>query len=138
MKTVDQLYSCHVPGQVFGIWNIQCRVRIYYPHPEVQTVVITNIMLTSGWFVPCKAESLATLIVEKFDLNPDLVVWVEHYSRGFKKPSCPDFSEITFDWCAGKASNPEWTEISEEMAQLLVGGETLQSIKLPPDPNFEI
>jgi hypothetical protein len=126
MKSIDQLYCCHVPGQEFGIWKIRCRVRIFYPHPEVQTVIVTDMGFKSGWFVPCKVEALATLIVEEFGLNPDLVIWIEHYSRQFKQPSCPDFSEVTFDWSTGKAANPEWQVIDKEIARALVGGEALQ------------
>jgi hypothetical protein len=36
MKIVDQIYHCQMPGQVFGVWQLQCHLRIFQPHSEGQ------------------------------------------------------------------------------------------------------
>lgn len=130
MKQIDRLYRCRVPGQVFGIWELQCRLRIYFSHPEVQTVVISDMGLESAWFIPYKAEYLANLIVAEFQLNPNLVIWIEHYSPQFRKPSCSSLNLVTFDWRNGEATHPRWSPIDEKMVVALTG-ETLHPTLLP-------
>lgn len=129
MKVIDQPYRCKIPGQVFGVWQLECRLQIYFPHPEQQTVVISDMALATGSFIPYRVEHLANLIVEEFGLNPELVVWIEHYTSEFPKPSCTDFSKVIFDWVDGKATNPLWVPIFADVAQSLAGGK-LQALSM--------
>jgi len=52
MKKIDQSYHCQITGQAFGVWNLQCYLRIFQPHSEVQTVIIFDIGFEIGWFIP--------------------------------------------------------------------------------------
>jgi hypothetical protein len=118
---IDQLYRCIVSGQVFGGWKLRCHLRIYFPHPEQQTVLISDMGCETGWFIPYKVEQLANHIVKEFQLDPAALVWIEHYSPNVKKPTCSEFSQVTFDWKQRKASNPRWESISDADAQAFAG-----------------
>jgi len=119
MKIVDQIYHCQLPGQVFGIWYLQCHLRIFQPHSEVQTVMVTDMGFEMGWFIPYLVEKLVDQIVAEFRLDPARLIWIEHYTPTFRKPSCADFSQVTFVWHNGQATNPQWQEITPEVAQAL-------------------
>jgi hypothetical protein len=121
MKVVDQIYHCEMPGQVFGMWHLQCHLRIFQPHTEVQTVMITDMGFEMGWFIPYVVERLIDQIVQEFSLNPAKLIWIEHYSPGFRKPSCSDFSQVIMHWQDGKAVNPRWQAIAPETAMALMG-----------------
>lgn len=123
MKIVDQIYRCQLPGQVFGLWKLQCHLRIFQPHHEVQTVIVTDMGFEMGWFIPYLVEKLADQIVREFYLDPTKLVWIEHYTASFQKPTCADFSQVTFDWHNGQATNPQWTAIAPETAQALISEE---------------
>lgn len=120
MKIVDQIYHCHLPGKVFGVWQLQCHLRIFQPHREVQTVMVTDMGFEMRWFIPYLVEELVDRIVREFHLDPAKLIWIEHYTSTFRKPSCADFSQVTFGWHNGRATNPQWNEIAPEMAQALI------------------
>lgn len=103
MKITDQVYQCQIPGQIFGLWALQCRLRIFQPHFEVQAVMITDMGIEMNWFIPYKAEVLAEQIVKEFRLKVAKLVWLEHFTPAFRKPSCSNFGFITFTWCNGMA-----------------------------------
>ena len=117
MKIVDQTYYCELPGQVFGVWQLQCHLRIFQPHIEVQTVMVTDMGFEMRWFIPYVIEKLVDQIVCEFHLDPAKLVWIEHYTPTFRKPSCADFSHVTFDWYKGQAINPLWNAIAPEAVQ---------------------
>lgn len=126
MNSIDQLYQCDILGQIFGIWPLQCRLRIYFPHPEQQTVVISDMGLEGGRFIPYQVEQLATLVADEFRLDPKLMSWIEHYSPHFKKPSCAEFNLVTFEWSDHEASHPQWQAISAFQASALAGERLVQ------------
>lgn len=118
---IEQPYHCQIPGQIFGVWNLQCHLHIYYPHPEQQTVIISDMRSESNWFIPYQVEFLISQIIQEFHLNPDLLVWIEHYSSCLRKSSWSDFSQVEFQWQSGKVINPRWKDIDRELAQILAG-----------------
>jgi hypothetical protein len=126
MPLIDQLYHCHLPGQIFGWWLLQCRLRIYRPHPGLQVVVISDMGLAAGQFIPYQVEHLASLIVQEFHLNPQQVIWLEHYSPGFAKPTCADCSLISFKWQELQAKQPQRVALNPAQIVALVG-EPLQN-----------
>ncbi|MDX2228286.1 MAG: hypothetical protein NW220_01520 [Leptolyngbyaceae cyanobacterium bins.349] len=119
MKIIDQIYECELPGEVFGLWHLKCHLQIFKPHPEVQTVMITNMGFEMGWFIPYLVERLIEQVVKEFHLEPNKLTWIEHYTTTFKKPTCADFSQVIFDWTNGQATNPRWTAIAPQIAQAL-------------------
>lgn len=121
MKKIDQVYSCKLPGQVFGVWNFRGQLRIYEPHPEQQTILISNFLLENGWFVPFQVECLATLIVKEFHLNPEIVVFVEHYSKKHKKNPSGEFRLISFNWQGERATYSTEVSIACDQVSTLIG-----------------
>lgn len=129
MKITDQTYHCQLPGQVFGVWQLQCRLRIFQPHPQVRTVMITDMGLEMNWFIPYRVETLVDQIVHEFYLNPADLIWIEHYTSSFKRPTCANFNQVTFEWQNGCATNPRWRSITAETAQALIN-QDLQEVEL--------
>jgi hypothetical protein len=120
MNIVDQIYQCQMPGQVFGIWQLQCHLQIFQSRAGIQTVIITDMGFEMGWFIPYVVENLIDQIVREFNLNPTQVVWIEHYTPGFRKPSCADFNQVTFEWNNGQAKHPTWHALAPETLQALI------------------
>lgn len=121
MKIVDQIYHCQMPGQVFGIWQLQCHLYIFQPHTEVQVVLITDMGFEMGWFIPYVVEKLMEQIVHEFQLDTANLIWLEHYTSSFRKPTGADFSQVVVEWCHGQAKNPRWVEISPQTVKTLLG-----------------
>lgn len=120
-QKIEQRYYCQIPGQIFGVWDLQCQLRIYYPHPELQTVIISDMCSETNWFIPYQVEFLINQIIHEFHLDPERLVWIEHYSSQIKKTSWADFSQVEFQWHTGKAINPTWKNIDQELAQSWAG-----------------
>lgn len=60
---IDQIYQCQIPGQELGIWQVQCHLRIFQPHPGIQTVLINDMGFEIGWFIPYLVEQLVEQVV---------------------------------------------------------------------------
>ena len=123
MKIVDQFYTCQMPGQVSGVWQLQCHLRIFRSRTNVHTVMITDMGFEIGWFNPFVVEKLVDQIVQAFYLNPAKLVWLEHYASDYRDLSVADFSQVAFEWKNGKATNPQWLSIAPEVAQSLINEE---------------
>jgi hypothetical protein len=108
MKTVDQLYQCHIAGQNSGIWTVQCYLQIFHQQSGQQIVIVSDMSCETGWFIPYKLEQLASQILKEFQLNPDRLVWIEHDLFYAGQSSCTKFSQVLFQWKDGKATNPQW------------------------------
>ncbi|MBM0743988.1 hypothetical protein JOY44_20590 [Phormidium sp. CLA17] len=119
MKIVDQSYQCVVPGQNFGTWHLRCYLQIFRSKRGQDIVVVSDMGCETGWFFPYKIEQLAIQIVQKFQLNPDRLVWIEHCPADIDRPKCSGFSQVSFQWKAGKATNPQWQAIDAELAATL-------------------
>jgi hypothetical protein len=119
MKTIDQSYSCQTLGQISGIWQLNCHLRIFQSRSNVHTVMITDMGFEIGWFNPFIIEKLVDQIVQAFYLDPTKLVWLEHYASDYRELSAADFSQVVFEWRNGKATNPQWFSITPEVAQAL-------------------
>lgn len=126
MQVIDQIYHCQMPTPSFGIWHLQCRLRIYQPHPDVQTVMISDMGFELGWFIPNLVEHLAEQVVHEFQLDPAKLIWIEHYTPESRYLTSTDFSQVVFEWQNGKARNPEWVAISLAAIQSLTAQPELQ------------
>lgn len=120
MKIVDQFYTCQMPGQVSGTWQLQCHLRIFRARTNVHTVLITDMGFELGWFNPFVIEKLVDQIVQVFQLAPARLVWLEHYASDDQALGAAAFSQVAFEWQNGKATNPQWLSIAPEVAQALI------------------
>jgi hypothetical protein len=121
MKIVDQIYQCTVPGQDFGTWQLRCYLRIFQSKFEQHIVVVSDTSCETGWFFPYKIEQLAIRIVQKFQLNSDRLIWIEHCPADICRPKSSGFSQVFFEWEDGQAKNPQWRTIDNELVAGLIG-----------------
>lgn len=119
MKIVEQPYQCTVPGENFGIWQLQCYLQIFDAKHGQQIVIVSDMGCETGWFFPYKIEQLANKIVQKFQLERDRLIWIEHCPADTSRPKCSGFSQVSFQWHEGKAANPQWRPIDEKLAATL-------------------
>ncbi|KGF72208.1 hypothetical protein DO97_11195 [Neosynechococcus sphagnicola sy1] len=121
MRIVDQLYQCNVPGQDGYVWQLHCHLRIFQQHPGHKIVMVSDRGCETGWFIPYKLEQLATRIVQDFQLNPDRLTWIEHDPNDGSRQDCIEFSQVVFQWQDGKATDPQWRAIDDQLAALIIG-----------------
>lgn len=126
MKIVDQPYQCTVSGGNFGTWQLQCYLQIFDSTPGQQIVVVSDIGCKTGWFFSYKIEQLANQIVQKFQLERDRLVWIEHCPADIRRPKCSGFSQVSFQWQGGKAINPQWQTLDKKLTATL--NETLTQL----------
>jgi hypothetical protein len=127
MKIVDQSYRWTVPGQDFGMGQLQCYLRIFHSTLGQYIVMVSDMGSRTGWFFSYKIEQVASQIVQKFQLNPDRLIWIEHCPASTNRPKCKGFSQVSFQWQAGKATNPEWQAVDDGTVAALLE-ETAQFI----------
>lgn len=128
MKLIDQFYSCRISGPMFGSWSLQCRLRVFQPHPEVQIVMLTDLKLKLRWLIPSLAEALVDRVAQEFDLDPARLIWVEPAAVRFHPLTIADFDQITFSACNGRAIHPQRAPITPSMVQVLLN-ESLQLVE---------
>lgn len=131
MKIVDQTYVWPVLGQTFGSQLFQCRLRIFQPHPEVQTVIVSDMGLVMRWLLPGLVGKLVGQIIHEFHLHPAHVVWIERYKAHTNPFAMDSFTQVTFEWRNGKMVRPQWTVITAQLAQALTNEpfQTVQEIR---------
>ena len=67
-----------------------CRLELI-PLPDGRTVVIaTELADNPGTSITNAAEILASFVCDQFRINPDRLVWIEHY--GYGNATCPERS----------------------------------------------
>jgi hypothetical protein len=122
MKRIDQIYAWRLSDPLFGAGNLQCRLRIFQLHPEIQTVILSEMNLIMQWLLPSLIEPLVDQVVQEFQLEPTHLVWLEQHTLKFREPAIDVFNQVTFAWCNGKAIHPQWSAISPRKAQTLITG----------------
>ena len=130
MKIVDQIYRCQLPGQVSGVWQLQCHLRIFQPYHGVQTVMVTDMAFEMGWFIPALVEKLIEQVVNEFHLDPAKLIWIEHYSPELREITSSHVSQVTFDWHNGQATNLQWTEIAPETIQAFMSEASISAYEM--------
>lgn len=118
---VDQTFTWKGFGNGFGKWDSCCRIRIFQPHPEQQVVVVSDLGSNTGTSVTNCADGLATLVVGDFDLDPVLVLWIEHYPDLRWVDSSAEFSRVVFDWNGCQATYPRWSSLTRQEAEAFCG-----------------
>lgn len=129
MKNVDQFYQCSVKapsylsGEEVVTWQLRCYVQIFFRSSGEQIVLISDLGCEMSWFVPQRLELLATQIVKEFKLDPDRLIWIEHDPAGIgtldSSNLSTELSQVLFQWQEGRASNPQWYDLSLDMVTAL-------------------
>jgi hypothetical protein len=120
MKIVDCFYQCNVLGQTFGLWQLQCHLRIFRLNSGQHVVIVADRNCEVGWFIPHKLEQLATQIVQEFELNTDRLIWIEHDLDYVNRQVGSEFSQVLFTWNQNKAFEPQWNDLDDESVAWLV------------------
>jgi len=118
MKKFDLFYQCHVTGRESSIWQLQCHLRITQQFGR-QIVIASPQNCEIGWFIPTQVEKLATQIVQDFELDPDLLTWIEHDPNHASRQTGSEYSEIEFQWHQKIATNPQWRSLSDDIKLLI-------------------
>lgn len=101
----------------------KCRVRV-----NGQTVISTELHDNSGLSVTNAAGELATQVAAHYEIPPDKLIWIEHYSdesyssRMEKPGQEPEtFDRVCFTLRGAQLTDPEWRRITREEAMSLLG-----------------
>ncbi|MVM42266.1 hypothetical protein GO730_38870 [Spirosoma sp. HMF3257] len=77
---------------------------------DIQLVVVSE--TGKGMSVTNAAEVIATEIVNRYGLDPDRMLFIEHYSDEQRtKPYGESYDLVTFTWDGLRAHNPEWRHL---------------------------
>lgn len=119
MKIFEQFYECPVTGQNSAIWQLKCHVCIIHRQFGQPVVIVSVQNCEIGWFIPAQLEELATQIVQTFQLNPNRLLWIERDPHYASRPINTEYSEVSFDWHEGVATNARWKAITNEAVESL-------------------
>ena len=84
-------------------------------------VIATELEDNPGTTITNYADQLATQIIMEFNIEPDSLIWIEHY------PARPEIGEhetydlISFKWNGTRYINPEWYHIKKSMLDKIIG-----------------
>jgi hypothetical protein len=117
MKVFEQFYECPVTVQESAIWQLKCHLRIIDREFGQQIAIVSVQNCEIGWFVPSQLEQLATHIVRMFQLDPDRLTWIERDPHYASRPINTEYSEVSFDWHQGIATNPKWKAIANKSVE---------------------
>jgi hypothetical protein len=103
-----------------------CWLRIFDGDPDRPTVVIaTELRTNTGTSITNAAETLAAAVCRRHRIDPDSLLWVEHYgpSPALRLPE--RYSLVSFDRNGRERpeglGQPRWSPTSKERVEALVG-----------------
>ncbi len=76
----------------------------------LSVVVATDI--GEGTSVTNFAEQLATLVVERYGIDPTRLIWLEHYQADRYEGAEETWDLVSFTWHGKVASSPKWKHLS--------------------------
>ena len=120
MKFINFPYLCTMNDCDLGNWNLECHLSIYQTQPEQQIILLKNLAIEIAYFKPFVIEILVTKIVQEFALNPENIIWIQACSSNYQELNSKAFSQVSFHWRNGQATNPQWLAIAPDFIQELV------------------
>ena len=142
MKKHDELLEWKGFGNGFGKWDSKCRIRIY-EHNDLEVCVVTELPDNLGTSITNCVEIIAVMAIEKFALNFQKFIWIEHYTAELPNPNpigrpkleCEEsFDMVSFGievkpnpldpkGRTGKAKfvNPRWCPLKKFHVESLIG-----------------
>ena len=107
----------------FHRFKSKCRIRIYKTSNN-DIVIATELKDNPGTPITNYAEQLATRIKYDYDIDPERLIWIEHYpARVYSgdKIEKESYDIVKFEWDGEKYSKPEWKHSSKEEVETLIG-----------------
>ena len=115
---IDQIYNYK------GAWEIRSLCGLKIVKKGSHTIVIVSEMYETnpGSSVTSCIDKLANEIIDKFGIEPDQMMFIEHYPD--RKSNLEFFREtfdlVQFDWDGSKFMNPNWKRIKREDIDQLI------------------
>lgn len=127
---MSELYNDMFEYQAVG--PSRCLLQIWQGREGSTLILVTQRSLSDGASITNAAEIIASLVVQRFGLDPQRCVFIEHYPRELLVHSHSPLERregrhkyVTFTWDGGIASSPQWkpwTKIELQALQLMVEG----------------
>ena len=101
-----------------------CHLRILQTD-QGTLVIATELASNPGKSITNAAETIATDVVKRWQLDPNKTRFIEHYtSESYegedKEKFKEDYKEVRFTWSGQQADDPKWRKLSpKELATLL-------------------
>ena len=125
---IDTLY--HFKG--FGGCACVCRLR-FFEAPTGETVIVaTELLENEGTSITNMAEHLATQVCREFNIDPEQLLWIEHYTGLVDGPDerIPEsFDLVSFDLSftedgqqCYRFTEPHWRHMPLAEVSFLTGG----------------
>ena len=110
-----------------GYWGCKARCGLrFYTAPTGETVVVAiELSDNEGTSITNMAEELATWVCRDFSLDPERLLWIEHYTELVDGPleRTPDsFDLVRFSWDGEKFTEPHWRHMPYAEVALLTDG----------------
>lgn len=144
---IQQFLYRHLQEMTFpytGFYNSEslCRIRWTARRDKV-IVVATELPDNPGASITNRAEHLALQVCRHLEIEPEQLVWVEHYpdqrpaGSRFHNPVLEEhFNLVAFHWDGKAFTRPQWMRVKKEFVEALIGQslppETVQ--ETPPEP----
>lgn len=74
-------------------------------------VIATQVPDNKGTSITNLAEVLATQIAQRYRINPQQLIWIEHYQQ------YGTYDLVKFTWNGQQFTSPDWTKITKDIAQ---------------------
>lgn len=89
--------------------NCACRIRIWKMDDGSHTVLMTDLGKDSpGASVTNTVETVASEVANRFSIDPETTVWIEHYEHAEGSSLPETFDLVSFHWKDGRAGQPKW------------------------------
>ena len=99
----------------------ECGIEIYRGKSDL--VIITELPNNPGMSICNAFEDLFLQVVAAYGLNPEKLLWIEHWEAWKTSEGAPydreeeEWSRVDFDWDGRRASNPRWLCISQSFVE---------------------
>ncbi len=118
----DTTFSYQVEGHPDAA---QCRLRVF-EQGDRAVVLATALPDQPGPSITEVAEVLATQVAEQYSLDPEQIVWIEHYPEaqrpefGGELPG-GTFDLVEFTWEDSQAQRAVWSPLTREEVEVMTG-----------------
>jgi len=138
MLVYDDIYSWEGWGGKLKLGRGECRLRIFdlnqekgrcVAHMKPIIVVVSDLPRELSWTpnqmtVKSCGSHIATQVVREFNIDPDRMVWVEHYEgtpegENVLYPNEERFDEATFIWREDGALQKGWKPLSPPLTAIV-------------------
>lgn len=132
------------PTEIIYSYNVRansitahCGLRLFTAPTGDSVVIATELPDNPGMRLTNAAEEVAGAVCQDFGLDPERLVWIEHYPErlagdNYGHQSEPaTFDAVTFTWDGQQFSNPQWRPLAPAELAFLTG------VTLPSGPGLQ-